>query len=264
MLVNEGLCKGIAYRIEGETGPWVVLSNGIATNMCLWDGVVPYLSGSARVLRHDWPGHGKSRDEVLPETLENYATNLLALMDQLEISRAVFAGVSMGAMVSAEVALACPERAAGLVWCNAIAQATPQYSALWSELAAVARQDGMASLVAQITGRWFAQPAPAELQNLAQRMITGVAPAGFGAAAGALSRLALRERLHALECPTHCIAGAQDAAAPVEIVRAIAAQVPQAGFDCLADAAHLAPMEAPQRIAEIILDVLERARGETA
>ena len=47
-------------RIDGEHGPWVMLSHGLATDMSMWDELTTALKDRYRVLRYDARGHGAS------------------------------------------------------------------------------------------------------------------------------------------------------------------------------------------------------------
>ncbi|HEY4141033.1 MAG TPA: alpha/beta fold hydrolase, partial [Pseudolabrys sp.] len=48
------------YSIDGEQGPWVLLSHGLATDLSMWDELTEALKGRYRVLRYDARGHGAS------------------------------------------------------------------------------------------------------------------------------------------------------------------------------------------------------------
>ena len=50
------------YRIDGDNAlPVLVLSNGLGTDLSMWDPQIPALSREFRVLRYDTRGHGASR-----------------------------------------------------------------------------------------------------------------------------------------------------------------------------------------------------------
>ena len=42
-------------RIDGGSGPWVMLAHGLATDLTMWDELTDALKGSYRVLRYDAP-----------------------------------------------------------------------------------------------------------------------------------------------------------------------------------------------------------------
>ncbi|MGO9457903.1 MAG: alpha/beta fold hydrolase [Acidimicrobiales bacterium] len=70
-----------------------------------------------RVILLDLPGHGASGKprRAAAHRMDAYAAQVLRLLDHLEIERAVVGGMSLGANVTLMVALAAPERLAGMV-----------------------------------------------------------------------------------------------------------------------------------------------------
>ncbi len=46
-------------RTDGDRGPWVTLSHGLATDLSMWDELTEALSDRYRVLRYDARGHGE-------------------------------------------------------------------------------------------------------------------------------------------------------------------------------------------------------------
>ena len=85
----------INYQIDGGAGPWLMLSNSLATDLSMWDAQARELSGVFRVLRYDQRGHGKTDAPAERYTFEILIADALALMDALGIAKANFAGLSM-------------------------------------------------------------------------------------------------------------------------------------------------------------------------
>jgi pimeloyl-ACP methyl ester carboxylesterase len=113
--------KQIAFIDEGEGEP-IVLIHGFASNFVTnWIGpgwVKTLTDAGYRVLALDNRGHGRSfkshdPDDYYPEKM---ASDTIALLDHLRIRRAHIKGYSMGARISAFVALAQPGRVASLVF----------------------------------------------------------------------------------------------------------------------------------------------------
>jgi pimeloyl-ACP methyl ester carboxylesterase len=70
-----------------------------------------------RVVAYDARGHGRSSPAPSPQGYDygNLGEDLVAVLDELGIDRAVLAGASMGAHTALWLALRAPERVAGLV-----------------------------------------------------------------------------------------------------------------------------------------------------
>jgi pimeloyl-ACP methyl ester carboxylesterase len=119
--------EGIFVVADGTTLPWqefglpdgpaFVLANGIGVR---WPGLalqIGALQSSCRVLCWDYRGMGPSRlgRDDADVSMERHAEDVLALLSNLRIDRAIFAGWSMGVQVSLEVLRRSPERVAGFV-----------------------------------------------------------------------------------------------------------------------------------------------------
>jgi pimeloyl-ACP methyl ester carboxylesterase len=81
----------IATYIDGEQGrPWIVLSNSLASDYCIWDDQLSLLTQNLRVLRYDTRGHGRSAATEGPYTFEHLTGDVLGLMDHYGIEKTNF------------------------------------------------------------------------------------------------------------------------------------------------------------------------------
>jgi pimeloyl-ACP methyl ester carboxylesterase len=98
----------------------VVLLHGTSASLHTWDGWTAILAQERRVIRVDLPGFGLTGP--VPDgdyRIERYVEFVTALLDTLQVERAVLAGNSFGGWVSWEMALAHPDRVAALVLVDA-------------------------------------------------------------------------------------------------------------------------------------------------
>ncbi len=103
---------------DDGTGIPVVLLHGLSsTRRYVVMGSTSLQRSGHRVIAFDARGHGASSPAPSPSAYgyEQLGADLLAVLDELEIERAVLAGASMGAHTILRLALDAPERAAGLV-----------------------------------------------------------------------------------------------------------------------------------------------------
>lgn len=103
---------------ESGSGTPVVLLHGLtATRRYVVMGSSSLERSGHRVIAYDARGHGSS-SPASDRSAYGYAElvdDLKAVLDELEIERAVLAGASMGAHAALRLALSDPERVAGLV-----------------------------------------------------------------------------------------------------------------------------------------------------
>jgi pimeloyl-ACP methyl ester carboxylesterase len=105
------------YAERGNpAGPPVVLLHGLTLSSRMMERLASSLPDH-RVLLLDLHGHGKSTSPRRSECyrVPEFARDVVALLDHLEIDTAVIGGLSLGANVAYEVAMRHPERVAALV-----------------------------------------------------------------------------------------------------------------------------------------------------
>lgn len=104
----------IWYETAGD-GPALVLSHGLGANAAVWYQQLPYFSQLYRVITWDHRGFGRSsntRQQLGPRTA---VSDLLALLDHLDVQRAAVVGQSMGGWSAMGAALNEPDRIAAVV-----------------------------------------------------------------------------------------------------------------------------------------------------
>ncbi len=108
----------LAYTVYGEGSRTTVLLPGLLLSQRMQAPLARRLAARGnRVVTLDPLGHGASsrpRDQWR-YSISAFAQQTVALLDHLEIERAVVGGTSLGANISLEVALQAPERLAGMV-----------------------------------------------------------------------------------------------------------------------------------------------------
>jgi pimeloyl-ACP methyl ester carboxylesterase len=114
----------VAYETHGAPDGWpVVLLHGFPYDVRAYDEVVPPLADAgARVIVPYLRGYGPTtfRDPATPRSGEQAAlgADLIALLDALDIERALVAGYDWGGRAACVVAALRPERVTGLVTCG--------------------------------------------------------------------------------------------------------------------------------------------------
>jgi len=247
------------YRLHGhEDAPLLVLANSLGTTQTLWERQLPALAGRFRVLTYDHPGHGMSELPGPSSTVDGFARELLGLLDDLDIDRVSFCGVSLGGMVGMALALDAPSRIGRLVLACTSAYLGPPTS--WSERAALVRADGLGAVADAVVGRWFtpelAQADPGLIERY-RRMLTGTPAEGYARCCEAIGSWDARERIAAITAPVLVIAGAEDPATPVAHAEFITSRIPDARLHVLERASHLANVERADVFTDALLDHFE-------
>jgi pimeloyl-ACP methyl ester carboxylesterase len=107
------------YRdYEGASDrPPLLLLHGLTRNSRDFENVAARYAGRWRVLAPDFRGRGLSEHDPNSANYQpaTYAMDVLQLLDELGIEQAVFLGTSLGGLVSMVVAMAQPQRIAGVL-----------------------------------------------------------------------------------------------------------------------------------------------------
>src|SRR5262245_24618896 len=94
------------YEVHGTTGePLAPLHGAYMSIPSNWDALIPTLSETHQVIALELQAHGRTSDRDTPITYEGMADDVAALLDHLEVEKAVVFGYSMGASVGIQVAV---------------------------------------------------------------------------------------------------------------------------------------------------------------
>jgi 3-oxoadipate enol-lactonase/4-carboxymuconolactone decarboxylase len=266
---------GAAHRAEL---PVLVLGPSLGTSAAtLWGACAAGLADVFDVVAWDLPGHGYNR--AVPEepfTVAELAAGVLSVVDDVLTGRGepgarfCYAGDSVGGAVGLQLLLDAPSRVAGAaLLCTGARIGTP---ASWAERVAQLRASGTVGLVPGTAERWF---APGFLDREPDRgaallrALADVADEGYAQVCGALAAFDVRDRLDRITAPVLAIAGADDAVTPAAGLEEVAHGVRRGTLVVLDGVAHLAPAEAPERVARLLrnhflgepLDFSEAATG---
>ncbi len=263
---------GLAYELEGpDDTPVVLFGHSLSTDRRMFDAQVPlFAEAGYRVLRYDMRGHGESAPPDGPLSMAGLAADVVALLDHLGIDRVHYVGVSIGGMIGQMLGLEHGDRLMSLTLASTTAHIPEDMAPTWDERIATAECDGMQALVEPTVARWFTADALAqslpEIEPV-RAMIANTSVAGFTACCAAIKDFRVRDRLSAVTTPTLVLQGAEDPGTTVEAGRAIAEAIPDARFEVLDNASHMANIERAIRWTAIvrnwidIMDVAVRKSG---
>ncbi len=241
---------GVEYAVEGDAGPWLVMSHSLGCTHAMWDPQIAALSGRYRVLRYDTRGHGKSEAPPGPYTLDQLADDAAALMDHLGIAQATWVGFSMGGMIGQVFALRHPARLQALVLADTTSEhhATPQ--SIWDERIRVAHEQGLLPLVQPAIGRWFTQAfreaRPTIVAPVAD-MIANTTVNGWTGCCAAIAAVHTTDRLREVACPALVMVGEHDVGTPLASALTLHRHLPNSVLVVIADAAHMTCIEQPDQ-----------------
>ncbi|MEV0962455.1 4-carboxymuconolactone decarboxylase [Streptomyces sp. NPDC049910] len=244
----------LQYRFDGpEDAPVLILGPSLGTTWHMWDRQVPELSRRWRVLRFDLPGHGGAPAHPAGSVAE-LADRLAATLDELGVQRFGYAGCSIGGAVGIDLALRIPHRIASL----ALVAASPRFGTAdeFRQRGVIVRTNGLDPMARAAPESWFtpgfaaAQPAIVEW---AVQMVRTTDPGCYIAACEALAAFDVRADLGRVGVPTLVLVGSDDQLTGPAEARTLVAGIPDARLALVPGASHLAPVEQPAAVTDLLV-----------
>ena len=240
--------NALAHADVGRGLP-VVLLHAFPLNRMMWEPQIAALFGECRCIAPDLRGFGDSPRSG-PYSIDQYADDVVALLDALQIERAVVGGLSMGGYVALALWRRHRKRIRALVLADTRSGAdTDEGKQKRGELIALAQSEGSAAVAdRQITGllgKSTREKQP-ELVDRIRSIMAGESPAGI---VGALE--AMRDRpdstplLAGIDVPTLIVVGDEDVVTPPKEARAMHDAIRGSRLEVIPAAGHLSNLERP-------------------
>jgi len=251
----------IAFEVTGE-GPPLVLGHSFLCDRTMWQAQVPPLAATHRVINVDLRGHGSSSQATGACTLYDLVTDVEAVLDDLGVERAVWAGLSIGGMVALRAALTKPGRVRGLILLNTDAGPVNALARMkFAALASIVRLLGMRSVIRQVElqmfGPTFRRNHPDVVATWMDRFLEVDVPSVLRINDALNQRDDLLARLPGVDLPALVVAGTEDMALTPDRSRRMADVLPNARLIELAGCGHLSTVEQPERVTDAMREYLQ-------
>lgn len=242
------------FERAGAGPPMVFVHAGIA-DLTMWEPQVEEFARDHTVIRFDSRGFGRSRTGAVEFSP---VEDLRAVLDCLDVARAIVVGCSRGGQHSLDFTLAAPDRVSALVWvCGGVSgsqhEGSAEQSAVFDRIEALWQAKDIAALVDLETHVWADGPlqpeqrAPAAMRERVRQMIYAIEtrdepepqmlPVARPAAA----------HLDEVSCPLLVVIGALDTSGTRASADLLTDQVAKAERIDFPDSAHMPNMEHPER-----------------
>lgn len=100
-------------KVLGSGEQVLVLAHGFGTDQSVWKHLLPHLLEDYRVVLFDTMGAGTTNPDYFDferyATLEGYAYDLLAILEELRIESCILVGHSVSAMIGAIASISRPD-----------------------------------------------------------------------------------------------------------------------------------------------------------
>jgi 3-oxoadipate enol-lactonase len=255
----------IFYEVLGS-GPPVVLLHPFPANHELWKPAAQALVSHYRIILPDLRGHGDSGVGEGPATMDKHAADIARVLDNEQIGRAPFVGVSIGGYVLFEFWRRYRARVDALVLCNTKAQAdTPEARSGRLQAAADVIERGtepfFENMLPKLIGKTTYRTRP-DLVEGALRMMRKMSPQDVAMVLqGMAERPDSVETLKTINVPTLVVTGVEDLFTGVDEAELMRRNIQGNEMTVIAKAGHYSPWEQPEEVGKLVRQFLDTMRG---
>ncbi len=250
-----------AVSTDRGSGPPIVLAHGTLMDRTMFAPQFDALSDEYRVVAYDL--RARTDQFYEPYDLYDLADDLAALLDGLSIDSCVLGGMSMGGFMALRFARKYPDRLAGLVLIDSIAEAhTADEQEQYSMIAEQVREAGVPPESALEIGRnlLFGETTNREnqllVQNWSDRWETYPGEAFYREMHSWLDRPDFTDELDSIDVPVLIVHGEEDIALEPERAERMLDHLPDARMELIPDAGHSSNLENPPAVNRAIREFL--------
>ncbi len=213
------------------------------------------------VIMPDLRGFGESHNFADINSMEDMAKDVAELLENLDIEKAVFGGLSMGGYVLFNFFRLFPEKVVSLIFCDTSFAADTDEKRLGRfGLIEKIEQDGSQALIENmlpnLTGEFTKQNNPNLIKDL-EKTFSEVEPkAAIAALRGMAERKDHSELLSEIKVPTALIFGEEDKVTNLETAEKMHAEIPNSYLFVIKNAGHYSNLEQPFQFNTSLLDFL--------
>jgi non-heme chloroperoxidase len=242
----------LPYIEQGDaTGVPVVMLHGVTDSWRSFEPILPHLPDGIRAIAVTLRGHGDAPKPASGYRIADLAGDVVALMDELEIERAIVVGHSMGSWVARQIAIDHPDRVLGLVLAGAFRPSLvgdPEAAAAMKELADV--PDPVPDEVARVFQEsTLASPIAPELLDTFVAESLKLPPQAWRELFLGFAELDQPDGAEELAMPALLVWGDRDAFIPREVQDELLATLPDVRLNVYEGVGHALHWERPKRFA---------------
>jgi len=248
------------YFEEQGFGDVILFLHGLGSCSQDWLLQMPVFSAKFHVIAPDMRGHGRTDKPHGRISIAQLASDVVGLLDTLNVTQTHVVGLSLGGCVAQQMALDDPERIRSLALVNTFARFDPGKPGNAIPLAFRMAVLGLVGLPTQarfVAARLFPKPGQEPLRKMAAERIAANDPATYRRLLFAIRAFDVTNRLSEIICPTLVIAGDRDTTVPLRAKRLLAVSIPDARLEIVAGSGHATPIDQPEMFNRLVLNFVE-------
>ncbi len=254
----------INYEVSGKGAP-LLLIHGHPFDRTMWHLQEAEFSNQFQVITPDLRGFGQSEVPLNGITrFEDYATDMLCLMDYLGVEKFHLSGLSMGGQIIMEIYRQAPDRIISMIFADTFGGLdTPEGKQLRLDTANRLESEGMDTYAEEVISKMIMPLHVSTQPTIAQYIIKMMKAASPTGAAIALRARAVRIDylnlvLPHINIPTLVVVGRADEFTPVNKAEELKQHLQNCKLVIIEEAGHLPNMEQAPIFNQAVLDFLNK------
>lgn len=214
-----------------------------------------FLNESFRCIVFDNTGAGRSSTVTDPQSIATLSADIIALLDQLSIPKAILVGHSMGGIVSAHLAATRSDRIVATVWIGPVYPSPTTVAPVFEKRIETVQASGMEAMANTIPNAAVGSRASPLVKAMIRELLLGQDPEGYISNCRVIAE-ATPPAYGDVKIPVLVIAGEEDKSAPLDGVQRMFGEVgtEEKKLVVLEGVGHWQCLEAPERVAKGIVD----------
>jgi 3-oxoadipate enol-lactonase len=248
-------------KSSARPGRTLVLIHAFPLDERMWEPQLALADAGWRVIAPHLRGTNGQPEAAVP-TMDDFAADVIDLLDALHIENAVIGGLSMGGYVTFALFRHAPRYFRGIVLADTRPQAdTPEAIEGRKRLLAVVRQKGAAAVADEMLPKLLGETTRRERPDIVAHVGDLIRSNSADAIAGAISALMSRPDstsiLSAIHCPTLIMVGEEDTLTPPALSHDMQRAIGGAELVVVPAAGHLSSIEQPEAFNAALAQFLE-------
>ncbi|MGH6726877.1 MAG: alpha/beta fold hydrolase [Pseudolabrys sp.] len=238
--------------------PALLLVHPLGSSHEFWDECAAVWSKRFFVVAPDLRGAGQSPIPQQPQNVNVHVRDLIALRETLGLTKVVPIGCAMGSVIATAYAAMDSGSAAALVLSNTTDRLGEESRQRHESRLKLVAEKGIQALLPTVVDMAFAGLSQDERYWRYLERFGKNDPRGYAALALGMVGTDNAQALSTLTCPTLVVAGAHDILLPPVLSRGVHTRLKDSEFVEMAEAAHFAPYQAPDKFSALVSDFLRR------
>jgi 3-oxoadipate enol-lactonase len=241
----------------------LVLIHGFPLSARMWEPQLEVAEEGWRIIAPQLRGFDGTSADSIVTSVDDYAGDLIDLLDALHVEQAVIGGLSMGGYITFALFRHAPHYFRAMVLADTRAQAdSPEAIEGRKKMLEAVQERGLTAVADEMLPKLVCEGTrtnnPEVVATLREMMLRNSTAAVSGAIVALMTRPDSLPLLPTIHCPTLIVVGGEDAITPPALSEEMQRSIASAELTIMPAAGHMSNMEQPAAFNRALRQFLER------